>query len=393
MKKLHLCAISISLLYLPQSYADITFNGFASVRASQANSDGNTSPFSNFEEGEISFKGESLFALQARADLGDGLSATVQLFAEGSNDFDVDARWAYLSYELNDQHQLNIGRVANPLFHQSEYEKVGYTHNFARLPTAVYIGFDFSVIEGISLDSNFEVGDNTLTTKLLYGSWDGDVTLVAADGPVPMGLKDIYSLNLTYSGEWWKVFGGGIITEMKAAVIDQYYILGASAPGIGAAIATGATQTDIKTFQDAIIWDKKDGIYLYAGFGIDYNDWLVDFEYTDYGVDNSIDSYNKTWFVALGKRFDDFVITIHTEEFEQERNDDFLNGVSHPALIGTGKAVHEALSFREFDGNGITLRYDFHPNAAFKLDYFSGKDTRPDVGDYTIFSAGVDIVF
>jgi hypothetical protein len=42
---------------------------------------------------------------------------------------------------------------------------------------------------------------------------------------------------------------------------------------------------------------------------------------------------------------------------------------------------------------GLTLRYDFHESATLKVDYFSGEDNRAVVGDYSIMSVGVDLVF
>ncbi|WP_206483499.1 hypothetical protein [Thalassotalea sp. G2M2-11] len=392
MNKIQTCAVCALSLFIPSSFADITLNGFASIRGSQANSDGGLAPFPEFKEGEVSFKSESLFAIQARADLGEGLSATVQLFAEGRNDFDVNARWAYISYEVNDAHQVSVGRFANPLFHQSQYEKVGFAHNFSRLPKAVYSDFEFATIEGITLDSTFDLDDYTLTTKLLYGSWNGQVFISAVNDNVPLGFKDIYSVNATLSGDWWKIFAGILLTELDGAEFDQG-LFQVAAPGVAAAMATGASAGDVAAFNRAIGWDQKDGIYTFAGFGIDYNDWLVDFEYSDYGVDDSTDGFNNSWYLAIGRRFDQLVVTIHTEDFAQETDLDFLDDVSHPVLQATGQAIHEGLIFREYEGSGITIRYDFHPSAAFKVDYFKGEDTRASVGDYSIMSAGIDIVF
>jgi hypothetical protein len=392
MKKLQLCALGVSMLYLPQGFADITFNGFASVRASQINSDNGTPPYPEFsKEGEISFKDESLFALQARADLGEGLSATVQLYSEGASDFDVEARWAYISYQLDDSHQLSIGKFANPMFHQSEYEKVGYAHNFARLPKAVYIGFDFATVEGIKVASDFELGENTLSTQLLYGNWDGEIYLASVNSEMPFGLDDILSINLTYAGEWWKVYTGGFTSTIQAETIDNTVLLAFAQPGIA---ISGASNTEINQFFNNMRWHDKDGNYMYAGFGIDYNNWLIDFEYTYYGIDDSVDGFNSTWYLALGRRFDNNItVTIHTEEYEQAIADGFLNGVSNPVLNATGAGIATALSEREFDAVGLNIRYDFHSSAAFKFDIISGEDTRSSVGDYTIFSAGVDIVF
>ncbi|MCO4797620.1 MAG: hypothetical protein KC484_00270 [Colwelliaceae bacterium] len=393
MKKLQICTIGLSLLYIPQSFADITLNGFASIRATQVNSDGGSAPF-GFKEGEITFKDESLFAIQARADLTEGLTATIQLYADGWNDFDVEARWAYISYQVADNHTINIGKLANPLFHQSEYEKVGYAHNFSRLPMAVYTGFDFATMEGISLNSQFDIadGDYTLDTKWLYGSWDGDITLNSI-GNVDLGLKDILSFNATFSGDWWKVFAGAFVTEMVADSLDANSYIPAIQPGVQAALSLGATQSDVTKFTENVIWHEKDGLYWFAGFGIDRDDWILDFEYTNYGVQDSVDAPNENWYLALGKRFDSYVITIHAEESKQPEDYGFLNGINHPVLQATGKGLQGVLAASEWDGYGISLRYDFHPSAALKVDYFTGENQISDIGDYQIMSAGIDLVF
>ncbi|MET1254712.1 hypothetical protein ABVT43_06225 [Aliikangiella sp. GXAS 311] len=119
--------------------------------------------------------------------------------SEGINDFEVEARWAYLSYELSDQHTLIAGKLVNPLFYQSEYEKVGYVHNFARLPKSVYFGFDFATIEGAAINSNFQLGEIDLATKVLYGSWRGEIFQAAVNDYFEFGLNDMVSLSFELS--------------------------------------------------------------------------------------------------------------------------------------------------------------------------------------------------
>lgn len=373
--------------------AEVKLNGFASIRGTSVSSDGGLAPFPKFEEGELSFKPESLFAIQAQADLGEGLSATVQLFGEGSNDFDIEARWAYLSYQLNDSHRISAGRFVNPLFHQSEYEKVGYAHNFSRLPKAVYVGFDFSTVEGIALDSQFNLGDYSLTTKVLYGGWSGEIFSAVTNSYVGFGLENLMGANATLAGDWWQVFAGAITTEVDGTIVDSSTVFPLAQPGITLAQSTGATAGQINDFKSRIGWDGKDGFYWFSGFAIDYNNWLVDFEFVDYVIEDSTDAPNQSWYLALGRRFDNVVVTLHTEDYAQETDYDFLNGVAHPVLLATGKGLNNAFAQREFDGVGLSVRYDFHPSAAIKLDYFNGSDTRPAVGDYEILSFGVDLVF
>lgn len=384
-------SLSLTALAFP-AVADINLNGFASIRATSTNSNG-ADPYPGFVDGEIDFKNESLFALQASADLGEKLSATVQLYSEGLKDFEVEARWAYLSYELSDQHRLSAGRFVNPLFHQSEYEKVGYAHDFSRLPKAVYFGFDFSTIEGIALDSQFSVGGLNAQTKALFGAWQGETFSVVTNSYVPFGMNNIMSFNGTLGGDWWSVFGGFFMSELDAQGIDQGVVFPLSSRGITAATANGATAAMVDDFKNKMSWDKKDGQYWFSGFSIDYNNWLVNYEMVDYIVKDSSDPRNQSWFLSLGRRFDKVVVNIHKEDFSQDTDYGFLNGVQHPVLLATGRGVFDAFAQREFDGYGISLRYDFHPSAALKVDYFDGTDTRSTVGDYQIVSIGVDLVF
>lgn len=394
-KLLRLAALplAVSACFSFNAQADLTFNGFASIRATSLDSDTGASPFQKLKgDGDISFKDESLFALQARADLGEGLSATVQLTAEGTNDFNVEARWAYLSYQLNDTHRVSAGRFANPLFFQSQYEKVGYAHNFARLPKAVYFGFDYATIEGIALDSTFLIGDYTLDTKVLYGSWDGTTYLAATDSEETFGLTDEISVNAVLSGDWWKVYAGFLFATLEGGSLDGVFATLAQ-PGINYALATGATQAQADGLIEALNADGKDGVYWYGGFNLDYNNVLFDFEYADYGIQDSADAPNTSWYAALGYRFDQYVLTVHTEDYSQDSDFGAFDSVTNPVLNATGRAIQSALGAHNFDGSGITLRYDFHPSAAFKVDYFSGNDVRPSVGDYSIWSVGVDLVF
>lgn len=373
--------------------ADLKINGFASIHGVQTNTDGNLEPFPGYTEGELDFKSESLFAIQAQADLGDNLSATIQLYADGQNDFDVEARWAYISYQFNDQHRLSGGRFANPIFHQSEYEKVGYAHNFARLPKAVYVGFDFATVEGAALDSQFNLGDYNLQTKLLYGAWDGSTFSAVTNNFVDFGLKDILSFNASLNKDWWTLFAGAFTAEIDGAIIDAGTIFPLATPGIRLAQANGATAAQVDVLKNRLSWDKKDGLYWFSGFAVDYNNWLVDYEYAHWLTKDSSDAPNTSWYIALGRRFDNFVLTIHHEDYAQQTDFGFLNGVTHPVLLATGRGIQTAFAAREFDANGITLRYDFHPSAALKVDYLRGKDTRPAVGDYSMLSFGVDLVF
>lgn len=388
-----LFALGSSCLYSGFASAEIKFNGFGSVRGTYVNTDSIERPFADLpKDGEISFKDESIFGLQARADLGDGLSATVQFVADGKDDFDVEARWAYVSYKLDNHHTVNVGRFANPIFYQSEYEIVGYAHDFARLPKSVYFGFDFNNLEGISLDSNYEIGGYNLNTKLLYGTWDGTITVVSTGVDESIGLDDVTLARVELSKDWWKVFAGGFIGEFTEGSLNTF-LRSAVAPGSAVALANGATPEQVTELADLVQYQGKDGEYWYAGYNIDYKNFISNFEYAKYDIDNTLFGEVRAWYASLGYRFDEYVVTVRREKMERVTNYSQVSSIEHPILNATGRGVHDVLTTGKIDGVGLTVRYDFHPSAAFKFDYFDAEDKTVTDGEYSILSMGIDVIF
>lgn len=388
-------ALTCLALSVP-AFSEVTFNGFASVRAGtmlEESSEQGGVPYSE----DLSFKEESLFALQASADLGEGLTAVVQFLAEGSKDFDVEARWAYVSYQINNNHKVNVGRLVNPLYYQAEYEKVGYTNNFARLPKSVYQEVDFSAIEGISLDSYFSIGNSDLQTKLIYGNWNGEAFLSSTSSYASLAVKDILGGNVELSQDWWKVFGGGWISEIDFPDFNTGVVAGIAQgildegdSGIELMDAQGNIKPEYQDYINTIGWHGKDHYYVYAGFGIDYQNWLLDVEFTMAGVEDATDAIDEGYYIAVGRRFGNYVVTLHHEDFSQDADYDFVSGVSNDDLRETAEQIETAFAQRAFDMQGISLRYDFHSNAALKADLYQGDSHQ---GDFSGITLGVDLVF
>ena len=95
MKK-QLIAVAVSLLGVTHSAnAEINFSGFGSVVGGIATDDEVT--VRGYTD-DIEFKQGSFFALQAYSDLTDGLTATVQVRARGSDDWEPEFTWAYAIY-------------------------------------------------------------------------------------------------------------------------------------------------------------------------------------------------------------------------------------------------------------------------------------------------------
>ena len=384
---------SCCLMFASLAQAEIKFNGFGSVRGTYVDTDSIQRPFADLpEKGELSFKDESVFGLQAKADLGDGLSATIQFTADGKDDFDVEARWAYVSYKFDNHYQVSVGKFANPIFYQSEYEIVGYAHNFGRLPKSVYFGFDFNTVEGIALDTNHRFNGFNLSTKLLYGNWDGDITVVSTGVDETIGIDDLMLARVELSKDWWKVFAGGFVGEFTDGSLNTF-LRSTVVPGSQVALENGATQLQVQQLSDLVQYQGKDGEYGYIGYDVDYNNFLSSFEYAKYDVDGTLLPETRAWYLSLGYRFSDYVLLLRKEQFQRVTNYSQTDSIQHPILNAVARGVHDVLARNTIDGIGVSLRYDFHPSAALKFDYFEGEDKTHVDGKYSIASFGLDFVF
>ena len=394
----------LALLPLTVS-AEIQFNGFASIKGSMTfddakdlNGDGvieNTEKanFGAYDD-NFSLEQDSKIALQATSDLGENLSATVQLFAEGSEDWDIEARWAYLTYQLTDETSISAGRLAVPLFYKSEFQDVGYAHNYGSLPISVYSPQAYEVAEGIRLSHSTFLGDWSVNANLFYGSWNGDLVTNTPRGDVSLpdnDLNDILSLSVLFNYDWLSIFGGYIDTEADYKGVNQV-LLNPTVDGLTAqAIQAGlVSQAEVNDLKQRLSF-ASDAYYYFYGFEVDYNNWLFTAEYAEYEIEDSADSVNETWYVSFGRRFDNIVVLYTREDYENVVDLSNLNGLG-PIATAVGTGFINGLAEQKFTQDKISVRYDFHDSAAFKFELFS-YDPIKSGEEITGMTLGIDLLF
>lgn len=394
----------LALLPLTAS-AEVHFNGFASIKGSMTFDDAKDLNGNNVIEeiervnfgrydDEISFQQDSKIALQATSDLSDNLTATIQLFARGSDDWDVEARWAYLTYDLSDQTSISAGRLALPLFYKSEFQDVGYAHNYGSLPISVYSPQPFEVAEGIRLTHNTTFGDWAVSANLIYASWSGDLTSDTPQGELVLpnnDLNDIISLNLVVNYDWLNIFGGYITTEADYKGVNQVLLNptvdGLTGQFVQAGLVSPAEVNDLKQRLSF----SSDAYYYFYGFEADYNDWLLTAEYAEYEIEDSADSVNETWYVSFGRRFNEVVVLYTREDYKNVVELSNLQGLG-PITSAVGAGFVASLADQNFSQDKISVRYDFHDSAAFKFELFS-YDPIKSGEEITGMTVGVDLLF
>lgn len=386
MKKLSVAVAICAVLTSSYVNADVRINGFASIVGGKSLD--NDRSLYGYDD-DISFKNESIFALQLSADLQDKLSATAQIVARGEDDFDADFEWAYLTYEFTDQLQLSAGKMRVPFYRYSDFIDVGYAYRWIRPPESVY-SLPFSTYEGLSLLYNSQLGDWDSTLQVIYGGFDGDIETVTYNDEAE--LNDIAGINWTLSYDWFSARAAYLTGDTSIQLGEMNENGDASAGAQINALESLLRQSGLNTLADDIAIDEDKGTFIGIGFSIDYNNVLFDTEYTQFEVENSVLTKQSQYYASIGYRMDE--VTVH---FTYEDNDDkhdssrFDPIESVPSL---NSAINGVLYALRSKGNVYTVgtRYDFHPSAAFKIDFSRYENDKTNT-DTDVLAVGIDLVF
>lgn len=108
--------------------------------------------------------------LQVNARINDEAEAVVQLLARGSDDFAVEAQWAYLAYNVRPDITVRAGRLVLPFYLHSQYLNVGYAYPWVELPTEVYDTIPADTMEGIDATWNINTGNINHKLNVFWGS-------------------------------------------------------------------------------------------------------------------------------------------------------------------------------------------------------------------------------
>lgn len=101
-------------------------------------------------------------------------SATVQLLADGANDFDVDLEYGFIKWDINENHALRFGRLRTPLYKYSDSINATYTQPWGAQPTEIYGLNQFNSINGVDYIGYFETGDFLHSVNIYGGTNNTD---------------------------------------------------------------------------------------------------------------------------------------------------------------------------------------------------------------------------
>lgn len=369
-RKLGLLALPL-LALTSSSYAEITFNGFATIAGGQTTSSDKT--LIGYDD-QLGFKADSLVALQASADLGDGLGVTTQIISRGSDDWSSSFEWAYISYDVNDEWRLLFGRQRAPQKLYSDFVDVGYAYPWITPPSGLYSP-SFDSYDGVGSIYNFTIGSFDSTFHTMLGR--------SSDNPFG---DTVDSIDISKFMIGALTLSDGFITARVAAASRQVDVVipGVDDSLVGAwkALANHPqlSQTGIDFVQigeDIAINDTASFITAAVKADFDGGFAVIEWEQNDYG-DNFLGQTNN-WYASGGINFEGGVVFAtygsNETEISSLTSPDRAAGLGLDALIIGSKAAMGG-QLKDESYMSLGARWDFHDSAAVKVEFTKFDDSQ-----------------
>ncbi|MCC2616402.1 topoisomerase IV [Aestuariibacter halophilus] len=382
MKKTLLATTILSLLST-SAMAEVRINGFANLIAGKTSSEDTLYGYDD----DIGFDQESLFAIQVSGDINSKMTATGQVMARGSDDYDAEFEWAYLTYQATDNTSISAGRLRMPLFRYSASSDVGYSYHWVTAPRAVY-AVDFNNIDGVRVDYSDYAGSWEYNLQAALGTVNSDVGGAELDGDNTI----LVSAEATY--DWFKI--RGVYARSKATLdlstADSVNLQAANAalaalPGLG-----------LGALEDAMQMRDDTGEFFGLGIEVDTFEWFISAEITSIEIEDSFNPKDTSYYVTAGMRFGAFTPSLTYENKDGTEGLKFQSLLSdvpaqlQPTAAGIVNGIQMAQQ-EEYDVLTLGIRYDYDTNIALKADLSRYSDDVYANADSTLMRVGVNYVF
>ncbi|MDZ7924412.1 MAG: hypothetical protein U5M23_10170 [Marinagarivorans sp.] len=379
-----------AMLIAPYSFADIQFNGFLSAVGGKALD----SPINGYEK-DITFNNDSLFGLQARADISEKLSVTGQIVSLGENDFATELAWGYIAYKANNNLTLRMGRFRIPLYYYSDFLDVAYAYPWVSPSDDVY-NLQLDNING--MDAIYKwTAFNAINVELqaYYGAINGDYKVNNTDDVLSAQTRDNlgFVASLGYSGFTLR-------TSVHQAQLSINNIDDIAAI---TALKTGVNQlTGIDSLKEAAnnvlanltVTDVASDYYEVA-LHYDGDYFFAVAEVANFSFESGPFAEQKRSLFSLGAPIGATVIYGSYSKADDESVN--LSGelAAKKAGLDTLVAGLNALSTAftvEREIRSLGVRYDFEPGAAFKVQY-DNIEIVNQKNSNNVLRFGIDVVF
>lgn len=303
-------------------------------------------------EKKFSLAEESRVGIQATAKFSPDLSATAQVVSRGT-DTTPALTWAYLSYQLTQNLELQLGRKRIPVYYYSDFQDIGVAYPWVTPPPELY-GWDATNYNGASLRYKTTVNDASVAASLFAGSETVKDDRYFLINPSPRNehrWKSIVGGDVEISKDWWTLRAMYMKAKPQFSDLDD--------PSL----------------------DFKQSMEAYGiAFNADFDDWFV---LSEIGTNNrdfldgsGLAVKSPAFSVGAGYRLGKWTPFLNFGQYKDNYND----------------AADPALFWRR---TSLTVRYDLTSSSSVKaqIDHYWEKQTPLYVGNANVFRISYDMVF
>lgn len=287
---------------------------------------------------EYSTAAVSRLGLQLTFEVTKDMDLTGQLVSRGVNDYELEAEWAYLSWNVFNNFTARIGRQRIPYYLLSEYLEVGYAYPWVRPPIELY-NIPISSTDGIGLLYDFNLGDVNFSTQGYFGAGsgyadqlEGEFTLNQAWGVAQFIEWNSFTFRIGFNTSNLDVrsvdpggIGEGLLDGIDASValISNYSAL--LEPTLGPAPAI-----------ESLPLESIDTSYTSAAISYDDGSLLVMAEIANLKVEDFVQPAGDSGYITIGYRFGDWMPHLtysrfYTDSNSDEQVADLLPGIAYAA--------------------------------------------------------------
>ncbi|MGJ8691754.1 MAG: porin [Thalassotalea sp.] len=386
-KTLTTLAIAGSLLSC-SAVAEIHFNGFASI-VGGATTSSNDSLYGYSDE--FDFKQGSLFAIQASSDLEDGLGVTVQLTAKGIDDWDPEFKWAFVSYDVNDNLRILAGRQRAPFYMYSDFLDVSYAYPWISPPRGVY-DLIFDTFDGLGAVYNTTFGDVDASFHGIYGRNTDDINALGQTSTPD--INGMTGFSSTFNYDWLTLRGAYFVADVTIPFNDLSFLadgfngFSQAVPQLAPTLIAAANNTVI---------EKDDASFMEFGFQMNFDELIIVGEITKLEIENTPLAEEKSYYLMAGYQFDSVLVHLTYGVDDNESNiytSDIPYGLNSD-LDQLKGGIENFVADQNSEERYIMLgaRYEFHDSAALKFEYTDFSDKNNNNRDAGLFRVALVTLF
>ncbi len=382
-------AIALCMVVPLVQAGDLNFSGFLSVGGGFVD-DENSAGYGGYDEEDLTFD-KNLLGLQVTGQVNEKITATAQLIARSENDYEVNAEWAYLTWQASDSIKVRAGRLRTPLYMYSDFLDVGYAYAWITPPREVYY-LPFNNVDGVDFYTTETLGIFDISVQVYFGSFDDELTLGGA--PSEAKTRNQMGVAGTLGRDWWTLRAAyhqaDLSVDVSSIPINPTTTMGG--------FATTLTALGYPNNAGRLLVEEDDAVFTEFGINIDTGRFIAAAEYVEFDPGEAVLSKNIRQYVMAGVRAGSWLFHVTGSQAKDE--------ATHPeagisanqaipvfgnttALIGTLQAIAES-QVTERDVVSLGVRWDVASSTALK---FQIDDVDDQTNDQKVFSVALQTVF